>query len=80
MPPEERQILPAAAAIKTPYLPNGKFDLEAYDALVEQQIQARTPGSGASFLSLPGHVAAAGVQGQGGSGGNSVTFTTHMIG
>lgn len=26
------------AAIKTPYLPNGKFDLDAYDAIVEQQI------------------------------------------
>ena len=29
----------AAAAIKTPYLPNGKFDLEAYDAMVDHQIQ-----------------------------------------
>lgn len=28
-----------AAAIKTPYLPNGKFDLEAYDQMVEHQIQ-----------------------------------------
>jgi len=28
-----------SAAIKTPYLPNGKFDLEAYDAMVEHQIQ-----------------------------------------
>lgn len=26
------------AAIKTPYLPNGKFDLESYDAMVENQI------------------------------------------
>ncbi|EFN51771.1 hypothetical protein CHLNCDRAFT_48335 [Chlorella variabilis] len=25
-------------AIKTPYLPNGKFDLESYDAMVENQI------------------------------------------
>jgi 4-hydroxy-tetrahydrodipicolinate synthase len=26
------------SAVKTPYLPNGKFDLVAYDALLEQQI------------------------------------------
>lgn len=30
------------AAIKTPYLSNGKFDLEAYDAMVEHQIQVKT--------------------------------------
>ena len=32
------------AAIKTPYLPNGKFDLEAYDAMVEQQLQSGVEG------------------------------------
>ena len=26
-------------ALKTPYLPNGKVDLAAYDALVEKQIE-----------------------------------------
>ncbi|KAL4450580.1 hypothetical protein ABPG77_000936 [Micractinium sp. CCAP 211/92] len=31
-------------AIKTPYLPNGKFDLGAYDAMVEQQIQHGVEG------------------------------------
>lgn len=31
-------------AIKTPYLPNGKFDLEAYDAMVENQIQNGVEG------------------------------------
>ena len=40
------------AAIKTPYLPNGKFDLEAYDAMVELQIQV-----GAARHSSPGPAA-----------------------
>ena len=31
-------------AIKTPYLPNGKVDLAAYDALVEKQIEAGVGG------------------------------------
>lgn len=31
-------------AIKTPYLPNGKFDLEAYDQMVEHQIQNGVEG------------------------------------
>jgi len=30
-------------AIKTPYLPNGKVDLAAYDSLVEKQIDGRAP-------------------------------------
>ena len=32
------------AAIKTPYLPNGKFDLSAYDNLVDQQIKHGVEG------------------------------------
>lgn len=32
------------AALKTPYLPNGKFDLEAYDALVANQISNGVEG------------------------------------
>lgn len=31
-------------AIKTPYLPNGKFDLNAYDALIDNQIQNGVEG------------------------------------
>ncbi|KAI3434535.1 hypothetical protein D9Q98_002608 [Chlorella vulgaris] len=31
-------------AIKTPYLANGKFDLDAYDAIVEQQVQNGVEG------------------------------------
>lgn len=31
-------------ALKTPYLPNGKVDLAAYDALVEKQIEAGVGG------------------------------------
>ncbi|GAB4813821.1 hypothetical protein N2152v2_000867 [Parachlorella kessleri] len=31
-------------AIKTPYLPNGKFDLDAYDQVVEHQIQNGVEG------------------------------------
>lgn len=31
-------------AVKTPYLPNGKFDLRAYDALLEHQIQHGVEG------------------------------------
>jgi hypothetical protein len=38
-------FLSPPAAIKTPYLPNGKFDLEAYDALVEHQIQVGAAGA-----------------------------------
>ena len=43
---------PRAAAIKTPYLQNGKFDLDAFDAMVEQQIangvEVRPRGGGAA--------------------------------
>ena len=35
---------PSIAAIKTPYLPNGKFDLDAFDRLVEYQIDNGTEG------------------------------------
>lgn len=31
-------------AVKTPYLPNGKVDLAAYDALVEKQIESGVEG------------------------------------
>jgi 4-hydroxy-tetrahydrodipicolinate synthase len=31
-------------AVKTPYLPNGKFDLRAYDAILEQQIKHGVEG------------------------------------
>lgn len=31
-------------AIKTPYLPDGRFDLEAYDALVNMQIEDGADG------------------------------------
>ncbi|CAK9171977.1 unnamed protein product [Ilex paraguariensis] len=31
-------------AIKTPYLPDGRFDLEAYDALVNMQIENGAEG------------------------------------
>ena len=27
-------------AVKTPYLPDGRFDLEAYDSLINMQIEA----------------------------------------
>lgn len=39
------RLPPAApAAIKTPYLENGKFDLAAFDALVEDQVQHGAEG------------------------------------
>ena len=47
-----------SAAIKTPYLPNGKFDLEAYDAMVEQQIQV---GAVALLAAHPVQVPCAGL-------------------
>ncbi|KAF2312498.1 hypothetical protein GH714_034887 [Hevea brasiliensis] len=36
--PEDIKSLRLITAIKTPYLPDGRFDLEAYDALVNMQI------------------------------------------
>lgn len=38
------QKLQLITAIKTPYLPDGRIDLEAYDKLVEQQIAGGTDG------------------------------------
>ena len=36
--PEDIKALRLITAIKTPYLPDGRFDLEAYDDLVNMQI------------------------------------------
>lgn len=41
---EELQQLRLISAVKTPYLENGKFDLEAYDEHVENQIQNGVEG------------------------------------
>jgi len=41
---EEIRKLTVITAIKTPDLPDGRFDLEAYDALVHLQIQNGTEG------------------------------------
>ncbi|CAI9764805.1 unnamed protein product [Fraxinus pennsylvanica] len=41
---EEIKSLRLITAIKTPYLPDGRFDLEAYDALVNMQIEDGVEG------------------------------------
>ncbi|GFY90352.1 dihydrodipicolinate synthase [Actinidia rufa] len=41
---EEIKTLRLITAIKTPYLPDGRFDLEAYDALVNMQIEQGAEG------------------------------------
>lgn len=41
---EDIKALRLITAIKTPYLPDGRFDLEAYDALVNMQIVNGTEG------------------------------------
>ncbi|XP_050386770.1 4-hydroxy-tetrahydrodipicolinate synthase, chloroplastic-like isoform X1 [Argentina anserina] len=41
---EEIKSLRLITAIKTPYLPDGRFDLEAYDALVNTQIEHGAEG------------------------------------
>lgn len=41
---EEIKSLRLVTAIKTPYLPDGRFDLEAYDALVHMQIENGAEG------------------------------------
>ncbi|GJV88662.1 4-hydroxy-tetrahydrodipicolinate synthase, chloroplastic-like protein [Tanacetum coccineum] len=41
---DEIKSLRLITAIKTPYLPDGRFDLEAYDALVNMQIQDGADG------------------------------------
>eukprot|EP00475_Leptophrys_vorax_P032848 TRINITY_DN5120_c0_g1_i2.p1 TRINITY_DN5120_c0_g1~~TRINITY_DN5120_c0_g1_i2.p1 ORF type:complete len:386 (+),score=-4.61 TRINITY_DN5120_c0_g1_i2:205-1362(+) len=41
---EEIRALSLITAIKTPYLPDGRFDLDAYDELVHQQIQHGAQG------------------------------------
>ncbi|PSS11811.1 4-hydroxy-tetrahydrodipicolinate synthase [Actinidia chinensis var. chinensis] len=41
---EEIKVLRLITAIKTPYLPDGRFDLEAYDALVNMQIEQGAEG------------------------------------
>lgn len=41
---EDMQPLHLITAIKTPYLENGKFDLPAFDRIVEQQIQNGVEG------------------------------------
>ncbi|KAL6528134.1 4-hydroxy-tetrahydrodipicolinate synthase 2, chloroplastic [Orobanche hederae] len=38
------QPLRLVTAVKTPYLPNGGYDLEAYDRLVNMQIAAGVEG------------------------------------
>ncbi|CAN4118790.1 unnamed protein product [Withania somnifera] len=42
--PEDIKALRLITAIKTPYLPDGRFDLEAYDALVNLQIEDGVEG------------------------------------
>ena len=41
---EDIKSLRLITAIKTPYLPDGRFDLEAYDALVNMQIENGVEG------------------------------------
>lgn len=41
---DEIKSLRLITAIKTPYLPDGRFDLEAYDALVNMQIEDGADG------------------------------------
>lgn len=41
---EDIKALRLITAIKTPYLPDGRFDLEAYDALVNMQIEGGVEG------------------------------------
>ncbi|CAH9146421.1 unnamed protein product [Cuscuta epithymum] len=41
---EDIKALRLVTAIKTPYLPDGRFDLEAYDALVNMQIERGVEG------------------------------------
>ncbi|VFQ73269.1 unnamed protein product [Cuscuta campestris] len=41
---EDIKALRLVTAIKTPYLPDGRFDLEAYDALVNMQIESGVEG------------------------------------
>ncbi|KAM0001034.1 putative 4-hydroxy-tetrahydrodipicolinate synthase [Helianthus debilis subsp. tardiflorus] len=41
---DEIKSLRLITAIKTPYLPDGRFDLEAYDALVHMQIEDGVDG------------------------------------
>ncbi|XP_024987373.1 4-hydroxy-tetrahydrodipicolinate synthase, chloroplastic-like isoform X1 [Cynara cardunculus var. scolymus] len=41
---DEIKSLRLITAIKTPYLPDGRFDLEAYDALVNMQIEGGADG------------------------------------
>lgn len=43
-PVEELQKLRLITALKTPYLPDGRFDLEAYDSLVDNQIKSGVEG------------------------------------
>lgn len=43
-------------AIKTPYLPNGEFDLEVYDKLVERQIENGVQGLVISGTTGEGHL------------------------
>ncbi|KAH7387788.1 hypothetical protein KP509_16G041200 [Ceratopteris richardii] len=43
-PVEEIKKLRLITAIKTPYLPDGRFDLEAYDKLIISQIESRVEG------------------------------------
>eukprot|EP00249_Psilotum_nudum_P014439 c24823_g1_i5 orf=435-1508(+) len=43
-PVEEIKKLRLVTAIKTPYLPDGRFDLEAYDALIHMQIKQGVEG------------------------------------
>ena len=40
----EIQKLRLITAIKTPYLPDGRFDLKAYDTVVNRQIESGTEG------------------------------------
>nr|GMD21856.1 4-hydroxy-tetrahydrodipicolinate synthase, chloroplastic [Ipomoea batatas] len=41
---EDIKALRLITAIKTPYLPDGRFDLEAYDAIVNMQIESGVEG------------------------------------
>ncbi|XP_052211033.1 4-hydroxy-tetrahydrodipicolinate synthase, chloroplastic-like [Diospyros lotus] len=42
--PEDIKSLRLVTAVKTPYLPDGRFDLEAYDGLVNMQIEQGVEG------------------------------------
>ncbi|KAF6160236.1 hypothetical protein GIB67_019005 [Kingdonia uniflora] len=53
---EEIQKLKLITAIKTPYLPDGRFDLEAYDALMHMQIINGTEGVVVGGTTGEGHL------------------------